>query len=205
MKKSTIILIVILLLVIIAVGGYKIYLNKHLEIEYKVGGCAGVHMSYWQECCDNWAAENNIAKIQCVGNWTVENDQCKWVCASEEISSESKISICNSLNEKECSENSEDCFQKYDNNGEYDKCLPLDYYSKHCIEEGDSYITIPHHYAIQPKCCEGLDNLAKVDLEINPNCEATAGGSSVCVKKDSCGDSECIGVENKCNCPEDCE
>ena len=45
-----------------------------------VGGCAGVHMSYWQECCNNWANENNIFHIQCVGNWTVENNSCVWKC-----------------------------------------------------------------------------------------------------------------------------
>lgn len=46
-----------------------------------IGGCAGVASEYTQECCDNWAEDNNILKIQCAGNWTIEDNKCKWVCS----------------------------------------------------------------------------------------------------------------------------
>ncbi len=49
-----------------------------------VGGCAGVQNIYWNECCENWASENNIARPDCVGNWTVENNVCMWNCESED-------------------------------------------------------------------------------------------------------------------------
>ena len=45
-----------------------------------IGGCAGVYYSYWNECCNNWAKENNIVHAQCVGNWTVEDNTCVWKC-----------------------------------------------------------------------------------------------------------------------------
>lgn len=85
MKKSTIILIIILIILLALVGAI-IYQNIYgagkccADNSTLVGGCAGVYMGYWQECCDNWAQENNITRIQCVGNWTVENNQCKLVC-----------------------------------------------------------------------------------------------------------------------------
>lgn len=45
-----------------------------------VGGCAGVQDIYRNECCDNWARENNIVHIMCAGSWTVENNTCVWKC-----------------------------------------------------------------------------------------------------------------------------
>ena len=45
-----------------------------------VGGCAGVSLENLQECCDNWAAENQIAVAACVGEWTIKNNQCAWEC-----------------------------------------------------------------------------------------------------------------------------
>ena len=105
MKKSTwiiiavvVVAVVIMAFIIISVSCY-IGCNKkcncHLEFlglkicqtwnkcgqdNQLVGGCAGVQNIYWQECCDNWAAENNIVHAQCVGSWTVENNVCKWNC-----------------------------------------------------------------------------------------------------------------------------
>ena len=51
------------------------------QIDQLFGGCAGVQDIYWNECCNNWAAENNISHIQCVGNWTIENNTCTWRCS----------------------------------------------------------------------------------------------------------------------------
>jgi len=104
MKKSTIVLIVVLA-VIVVIAGYLIYCKAHLGVECLlncpnayfnktlqqcvcgesplVGGCAGVQNIYWGECCDNWANENGISRIQCVGNWTVEDNQCVWKCQSD--------------------------------------------------------------------------------------------------------------------------
>jgi len=45
-----------------------------------IGGCAGVSLEYLQECCDNWALENDILHIQCVGEWEIKNNQCSWKC-----------------------------------------------------------------------------------------------------------------------------
>ena len=56
--------------------GYAVPQNE----EPVVDGYAGVYYPYWDECCENWAEENNILKTACVGNWTVENNVCKWVC-----------------------------------------------------------------------------------------------------------------------------
>lgn len=58
----------------------KLYHNIK-EDNNLIGGCAGVQDIYWQECCNNWAVENNFVHAQCVGNWTVENNQCQWVCS----------------------------------------------------------------------------------------------------------------------------
>ena len=57
--------------------------NCYCFNEPLVGGCAGVHMDYWQECCDNWAEENGIFHVACVGEWTIEDNQCVWECSSD--------------------------------------------------------------------------------------------------------------------------
>lgn len=44
------------------------------------GECVGVSQNELQECCDNWAEENDIFRIQCVGQWEIENNSCSWVC-----------------------------------------------------------------------------------------------------------------------------
>ena len=75
MKKIIVVLIIIL--VILATTIFDYFSGKQ---EPLVGGCAGVYYQYWDECCDNWASENNIVHIMCVGNWTIEDNQCKWVC-----------------------------------------------------------------------------------------------------------------------------
>lgn len=77
----------VIVLVIVAVGFWFYYNSSLCEKcgnydEQIIGGCGGVYYPYWNECCDNWAAENDIVHAQCVGNWTVENNTCKWVCSS---------------------------------------------------------------------------------------------------------------------------
>lgn len=107
MKKSLQILIIILTLIVI---GYLIILES--KDEQLVGGCAGVAPWYIQECCDNWARENNIVKIQCVGEWEIEDNKCNWKCASEDV--------CIGLNESECM-NYNECAPQYIEN-EYYHC-----------------------------------------------------------------------------------
>jgi len=46
-----------------------------------IGGCAGVHPDNIQECCDNWALENDVVHIQCVGKWEVKQGLCEWICS----------------------------------------------------------------------------------------------------------------------------
>jgi len=53
------------------------------DVNPLIGGCAGVHNIYWNECCENWAEENDIVKAACVGNWTVENNSCVWRCSTD--------------------------------------------------------------------------------------------------------------------------
>ena len=81
-KKNLINLIVIILLLII--GGF-VYYNYFYEGDKEplIGGCAGVHPDYLQECCENWAEENNVVHAQCVGKWNFGKDTCWWSCYSE--------------------------------------------------------------------------------------------------------------------------
>lgn len=105
MKKSIklLLIILIILIIVLLVGGILTYSedcwdNGHgetcqtkifgiimseavtMDNQTIVGGCGGVYYPYWQECCDNWAKENNIVHIMCVGNWTVEDNSCVWKC-----------------------------------------------------------------------------------------------------------------------------
>lgn len=78
MKKG-IVIGVVSVLIIIAVGlGLIIKNNQDGQL---IGGCAGVSLENLQECCDNWALENNIVHIQCVGEWGIENNACSWNCS----------------------------------------------------------------------------------------------------------------------------
>ncbi len=45
-----------------------------------IGGCAGVSLENLQECCDNWAIENEIVHVACVGSWEIKDNLCGWVC-----------------------------------------------------------------------------------------------------------------------------
>ena len=80
MENKKIIGFVIILIIVIGaiVAGLLIKPKEQL-----IGGCAGVHMDYWQECCDNWTKENDIMHVQCVGEWTVEDSQCEWECETQ--------------------------------------------------------------------------------------------------------------------------
>lgn len=55
--------------------------NCYCSDEQLVGGCAGVVLEHVQECCDNWARENNIFHIQCVGEWQIKDNECSWICS----------------------------------------------------------------------------------------------------------------------------
>lgn len=83
--KNRIKIAIVLIIISILLGVLFFYIaipnfTKKTEL---IGGCAGVHMIYWEECCEKWAEENSIMKSQCIGNWTVEDNQCKWICSSE--------------------------------------------------------------------------------------------------------------------------
>jgi len=58
----------------------KEYEIKLLEDEKMIGGCAGVSLDNVQECCNNWADENSIVRIQCVGEWEIKDNDCSWKC-----------------------------------------------------------------------------------------------------------------------------
>jgi hypothetical protein len=81
-NRNIIILIAVLLaVIIIAVFIYYKYYYPYSDNPPLIGGCAGVSLEYRQECCDNWAAENNIVHVQCVGEWTInEDNKCAWEC-----------------------------------------------------------------------------------------------------------------------------
>lgn len=103
MKKVAWIIIAVVIIVLIIIifsglnsicGGWKCEL-KWFNIVLStstynpiVGGCAGVHYSYWQECCDNWAEENGIVHAQCTGGWIVKNNQCEWQCSNQECTND---------------------------------------------------------------------------------------------------------------------
>ena len=77
------IIVIIVFIVGVGIGGYFVIKNVYFDVEEPlIGGCAGVSLEYRQECCDNWAEENNIVHIQCVGEWVIEDNQCKWECES---------------------------------------------------------------------------------------------------------------------------
>lgn len=76
-KKLFKLAIVAVLIALMFAGAFMITGDKEEQL---VGGCAGVQANYTQECCDNWATENNIAHIECVGNWTILNNSCSWQC-----------------------------------------------------------------------------------------------------------------------------
>ena len=75
MKRKNI-AVILIILILAAVLVYSLFFKS----ESLVGGCAGVALEYMQECCDNWAQENNIVKIQCVGEWEIKDNKCSWKC-----------------------------------------------------------------------------------------------------------------------------
>jgi len=76
----------------------------------RIGGCAGVYYPYWNECCENWAKENNIVHIMCVGGWTVENDTCVWKCSTENEFCGHSYDSCNK--DEDCVINGDTCQNK---------------------------------------------------------------------------------------------
>ena len=85
MKRKTMIIILIIGIVLLLISAGAYFYNQRTEsnedIPPLIGGCAGVASVYTQECCDNWARENNIVKIQCVGNWVIKDNDCSWQCS----------------------------------------------------------------------------------------------------------------------------
>ena len=88
MKKSMLVWGIIIAVVLIIGILLAVFLGKVLTPagpgtnlnNNLIGGCAGVSLEYLQECCDNWAEENNIFHINCVGRWNIIDNQCSWVC-----------------------------------------------------------------------------------------------------------------------------
>ncbi len=75
--------ILILVIVLVILVGILMNINWRGENEIEpplIEGCAGVSLENQQECCNNWAEENNIFKPACVGEWVIENNQCAWEC-----------------------------------------------------------------------------------------------------------------------------
>ena len=83
-----------LFILVIAISAFIFYIN--LIKEQLVHVCAGVSLEYLQECCDNWASENNIVHIQCIGEWEIKDNQCSWKCTEEK---EKMVFICKSDND----------------------------------------------------------------------------------------------------------
>lgn len=77
-KKLFKLAIVAVLIALMFAGAFTVFSKD--EPEQLVGGCAGAQANYTQECCDNWATENNMFHTECVGNWTIINNSCSWQC-----------------------------------------------------------------------------------------------------------------------------
>lgn len=81
MEKETIWWIVGILVVLALVVGYLVFGNlPGKEEQPLIGGCAGVALDQVQECCERWAAENEIVHVMCVGEWVVVDNRCGWEC-----------------------------------------------------------------------------------------------------------------------------
>ena len=92
MEKENLVILVFVMVLILTLAGSMTYYYIKGPIENEssnendsqlIGGCAGVHMIYWNECCERVALEKGIVKPACVGNWTVEDNVCEWECSSE--------------------------------------------------------------------------------------------------------------------------
>lgn len=125
--------IILILIIIVGIGGWYLIPKK----EPIIGGCAGVYKDYQQECCDNWAIENNIVKIQCVGYWEIENNKCAWKCGvKEEFCGSSTKAECNS--DSDCKKggcSSQVCEGKNENTittCEYSKCFNSEIFNLKC-------------------------------------------------------------------------
>ena len=75
---------ILILIIVILLIGILININWRggNTIEPPLVGCGGVHPDYLQECCNNWAEENEIVHIQCIGEWVIEDNLCKWECTN---------------------------------------------------------------------------------------------------------------------------
>ena len=75
--KKQIIVIVVLIAIILIIGGY--FLLKPEDVE---GGCFTIpdDNPAKQECCENWARENNVGAPNCVYFWQVIEGECTAMC-----------------------------------------------------------------------------------------------------------------------------
>ena len=78
MKKGLIfgiIISVILILIFICIVSLFICFNNGVDGPHSPCDNLGI-----QECCNNWAIENNVDKILCEGIWVIKNNSCIWAC-----------------------------------------------------------------------------------------------------------------------------
>lgn len=79
-----------------------------------------------------------------------------------------------------------------------------------CVSEGE---ILSNQYSPSVRaCCEGLSSIGNVGPDAHGYCPGAllpdgmvyeiAGAGSICTAK--CGNGQCEGLENKCNCPGDC-
>jgi uncharacterized protein YxeA len=62
-----------------APGNNKDPLDCHKEPPL-IGGCAGVSADNLQECCERWANDNQMMRVQCMGEWKIKENKCAYEC-----------------------------------------------------------------------------------------------------------------------------
>ncbi len=79
MAKINYIIIGIITAIILAIGGYLLLIPGSEETN-----CSLSSGDELQQCCNQWAQENNIVTPACVGYWEIESGSCSWKCESSE-------------------------------------------------------------------------------------------------------------------------
>ena len=49
----------------------------------QITGCANLVGDDLQQCCNQWAIDNQTATIQCVGRWQTQGEVCNYVCDTQ--------------------------------------------------------------------------------------------------------------------------
>jgi serpin B len=109
MAKTTYIIIGIIIAIILVIGGYLLIIPGSEETN-----CSLYSGDELQQCCNQWAQENNIITPACVGYWEIQSGQCSWKCESSEQNISEK-----SLAENITEANNElafDLYSRYKNN-----------------------------------------------------------------------------------------